>query len=86
MVESGNEELSVTRQCELLRLPRSSYYYKACGLSERDARQRRMIDEEYTRHPFRGSRRMRDYLEEQGETACGDRVRRLMQQLGLQAI
>ena len=46
----------------------------------------RLIDEEYTRHPFRGSRRMRDYLEEQGEPACRDRVRRLMQRLGLQAI
>ena len=46
----------------------------------------RLIDEEYTRHPFRGSRRMRDYLEEQGEPACRDRVRHLMQRLGLQAI
>ena len=78
--------LSVSRQCELLGLPRSSYYYKACDLSERDLWQMRMIDEEYTRHPFRGSRRMRDYLEEQGETASRDRVRRLMRQLGLQAI
>ena len=86
MVEPGNRELSVTRQCELLGLPRSSYYYKASGLSERDLRQMRMIDEEYTRHPFRGSRGMRDYLEDQGEPACRDRVRRLMRHLGLQAI
>jgi putative transposase len=86
MVELGSSELSVTRQCELLGLPRSSYYYTAQPPSERDLRQLRMIDEEYTHHPFRGSRRMRDYLEEQGETACRDRVRRLMQQLGLQAI
>jgi len=86
LVEPGNRELSVTRQCELLGLPRSSYYYKASGLSERDLRQMRMIDEEYTRHPFRGSRGMRDYLEDQGEPACRDRVRRLMRQLGLQAI
>ena len=79
-------ELSVTRQCELLGLPRSSYYYTAQPPSERDLRQMRMIDEEYTRHPFRGSRRMRDYLEEQGEAACRDRVRRLMWQLGLHAV
>jgi putative transposase len=86
MAELGSGELSVTRQCQLLGLPRSSYYYSACGPSERDLRQMRMIDEEYTRHPFRGSRRMRDYLEEQGETASRDRVRRLMRRLGLQAI
>lgn len=46
----------------------------------------RLIDEEYTRRPVRGSRRMRDYLQEQGETVCRDRVRRLMRKLGLQAI
>jgi putative transposase len=86
MVEPGCSELAIARQCDLLGLPRSSYYYTAQPPSERDLRQLRMIDEEYTRHPFRGSRRMRDYLEEQGETACRDRVRRLMQQLGLQAI
>ncbi len=86
LVEPSCQQLTVTRQCELLGLPRSSYYYSAQPLSERDLRQMRLIDEEYTRHPFRGSRRMRDYLEEQGETACRDRVRRLMRLLGLQAI
>lgn len=86
MVEPGNKAISVVRQCELLGLPRSSYYYAVCGPSQRDLRQMRMIDEEYTRHPFRGSRRMRDYLQEQGESACRDRVRRLMRLLGLQAI
>ena len=86
LVEPGHAHLSVTRQCDLLGLSRSSYYYEARSPSERDLRQMRLIDEEYTRHPFRGSRRMRDYLEEQGEPACRDRVRHLMQRLGLQAI
>jgi len=86
LVELGCRRLSIARQCELLGLPRSSYYYETRPPSERDLRQMRMIDEEYTRHPFRGSRRMRDYLQEQGESACRDRVRRLMRQLGLQAI
>jgi len=69
-----------------LGLARSSYYYAAKPPSVRDLRQMRLIDEEYTRRPFRGSRRMRDYLQEQGETVCRDRVRRLMRRLGLQAI
>jgi len=45
-----------------------------------------LIDEEYTRHPFLGSRRMSDWLGDQGEPACRDRVRRLMRTLGLVAI
>lgn len=67
-------------------LSRSSYYDSSSGCSERDLRQMRLIDEEYTRHPFRGSRRMRDYLKDQGERVCRDRVRRLMRLLGLEAI
>lgn len=67
-------------------LSRSSYYDSSSGCSERDLRQMRLIDEEYTRHPFRGSRRMRDYLKDQGEGVCRDRVRRLMRLLGLEAI
>ena len=86
MVEPGRRRLPIARQCELLGLPRSSYYYEARPLSERDLRQMRMIDEEYTRHPFRGSRRMRDWLQDQREPTCRDRVRRLMRLLGLQAI
>jgi len=86
LVEPGRRRLPIARQCELLGLPRSSYYYEARPLSERDLRQMRMIDEEYTRHPFRGSRRMRDWLQDQREPTCRDRVRRLMRLLGLQAI
>ena len=85
-MEPGLARIPVARQCELLGVSRSGYYYRRAGLSERDLRQMRMIDEEYTRHPFRGSRRMRDYLEDQGEQVCRDRVRRLMRLLSLQAI
>jgi putative transposase len=46
----------------------------------------RLIDEEYTRHPFYGSRRLAGWLCDQGHPACRDRVRRLMRFLGLQAI
>jgi len=53
-VEPENEMISVSRQCELLRLNRSSYYYK----SERDDSYNeylmRLIDEQYTRTPFFG--------------------------------
>jgi putative transposase len=86
LVEPDCKRISIARQCELIGISRASYYYQAVELNEQDRRQLRMIDEEYTRHPFRGSRRMRDYLHDQGETSCRDRVRRLMGMLGLQAI
>ena len=86
MVKPNHDRLSVTRQCELLGIARSSYYYEAKPPSKRDLIETRLIDEKYTRHPFYGSRRLADWLCEQGYPACRDRVRRFMRQLGLQAI
>ena len=43
----------------------------------------RLIDEEYTRHPFYGSRKMRDWLQRQGYAVNRKRVRRLMRKMGL---
>jgi len=86
MVEPGNSRIGVTKQCELLGISRSGYYYQSRSLSERDLRQMRLIDEEYTRHPFFGSRRLSDWLSDQGDPACRERVQRLMRILGLEAI
>jgi putative transposase len=69
-----------------LGLSRSAYYYRPHPLSDKDLQLMRLIDEEYTRHPFRGSRRMVDWLGDQGHVVGRDRVRRLMRLLGLQAI
>ena len=46
----------------------------------------RLIDEEYTRHPFYGSRKMRDWLERQGYVVNRKRVRRLMRKMGLESV
>ena len=86
MVEPANSRISVARQCELLGVSRSSYYYQSQPPSERDLRQMRLIDEEYTRHPFFGARRLSRWLCDQGEPACRERVGRLMRILGLEAI
>ena len=59
--------MSVRRQCELLALNRSSLYYVAAAESAENLRLMRLLDEEYTRHPFYGSRRMTVWLEGQGE-------------------
>jgi putative transposase len=87
-IESDHPELSVARQCELIGLSRSSYYRGApTGTeSEENLMLMRLIDEEYTRHPFYGSRKIRDWLERQGHRVNRKRVRRLMRLMGLVSI
>ena len=86
MIETDNKKLSVRRQCELLGLPRSSYYRNQAPESQENDELMRLIDEEYTRHPFLGSRGMRDYLRRQGQKVGRKRVRRLMRVMGLSSI
>jgi putative transposase len=86
LVDKSYPTLSIAHQCDLLGLSRSGYYYCPKGLSEEDLLYMRLIDEEYTRHPFYGSRRLRDWLRDQGHTICRDHVRRLMRLMGIEAI
>lgn len=86
MVDASEAVLSIRRQCELLSLSRSSWYYEGAKESEEDLRLMRLIDEEYVRHPFLGSRRITLWLKSQGERVNRKRVGRLMGLLGLQAI
>src|SRR6185369_16642865 len=86
LVESEHAELSVRRQCELLGLSRSSLYYQAAAETAANLRLMRLIDEEYTAHPFLGSRRLTAWLTQQGEAVNRKRVQRLMRLMGLEAI
>jgi putative transposase len=86
LVEPGHPELSVRRQCELLGLSRSSLYYEPAGEAPEDLRLMRLIDGEYTAHPFYGSRRMTAWLARQGEVVNRKRVQRLLRVMGLEAI
>lgn len=54
--------IPIVRQCELLDLLRSSFYYRAVGEDEDNLTLMRLIDEEFTRHPFYGVRRMKAWL------------------------
>ena len=75
------------RQCELLGLPRASYYYEPAEASQEDLRLMRLIDEQYTRQPVYGSRRMTVWLKaDQNEEVNRKRVQRLMRVMGLEAI
>jgi putative transposase len=86
LVDSSHEQLSIVRQCELLGISRSGYYYKPEPISEKDLVLQRLLDEQYTRTPFYGSRRMVAWLKLQGYEVNRKHIRRLMQELGLEAI
>src|SRR5437773_12320787 len=86
MIEPGHSALSVRRQCELVGLSRSSWYYECATESADNLRLMRRIDEEYLRHPFKGSRQMSAWLKAQGEPGNRKRVRRLMRLMGLEEL
>src|SRR5207237_5146570 len=86
LVESDHPHLSVRQQCALLGLSRSSLYYEGVPESAANLRLMRLLDQEYTAHPFLGSRRLTAWLIEQGEEVNRKRVQRLMRLMGLEAI
>ena len=86
LIESDHPRLSVSRQCELLALARSSVYYVPHGQDAYNEYLMRRIDQQYTRTPFYGVRRMTAWLRRQGEPVNPKRVRRLMRWMGLEAI
>jgi len=78
--------LSISRQCELIGLNRSTYYLPPAVESEEDLRLMRLIDEQYLKAPFFGSRRMAAWLRRSGEAVNRKRVRRLMALMGLEGL
>ena len=86
MVNSKHGQLSITRQCRLVSIARSSFYYEGRGESPLNLRLMRLIDEQFLETPFYGSRQMTRWLRRQGYTVSRKRVRRLMRLLGIQAV
>jgi putative transposase len=77
--------VSVVQQCFLAGVSRATFYaqQQPKPVDQSDLLISRLIDEEYTRHPFYGSRRMVVFLKRAGHSANRKRVRRLMKQMGL---
>lgn len=86
MIDPAHDRLSITKQCELINLPRSSYYRVAGTETDENLALMDLIDQEYMRHPFYGSRKMVDYLARQGYGVNRKRVQRLMRQMGISSI
>jgi putative transposase len=85
LVDPGDPQLSVARQCALLGLSRSSFYYRAVAQDSEDLALMRRIDEQYLHTPFFGSRQMTAWLRRDGAAVGRKRVQRLMRRMGLQA-
>ena len=86
MTEREHPSLSLSAQCRLLALSRSTLYYQPTGHSAETLALMRRIDELYLDYPFYGSRQMARHLAREGVTVGRRRVRRLMRLLGLEAI
>lgn len=86
MVNPVHQTLSIYSQCTLLQISRSSYYYKVAPESDYNLLLMRVIDAEYLKYPFFGSRQMKSHLARLGYKVARHRVRRLMSIMGLVAI
>jgi putative transposase len=83
MIDSDHPSLSIARQCELVSISRSGFYYQPSGESELNLTLMRLIDEQHTRTPYYGARQMARYLRREGYIVGRKRIRRLMQKMGL---
>ena len=78
--------LSLRRQCQLLGLNRAALYYQAAPVDAYELELMALLDRQYLRTPFYGTRRMTAWLQTQGHAVNRKRVQRLMQRMGLAAI
>jgi putative transposase len=85
MIERGHE-LALTRQAKLLKLSRSSVYYRPRPVSPADLAIMRRIDELHLEYPFAGSRMLRDLLRGEGVETGRQRVARMMKRMGIEAL
>jgi putative transposase len=81
-----HEQISLRRQCELLGLSRAGLYYKERGESAENLQLMRRLDEQYTCTPFYGVERMTAWLRQLGYEVNQKRVRRLLREMGLEAV
>jgi putative transposase len=86
MIDEDHPALSVRRQCELVDLNRSTLYYEPTSEAAENRVLMRLIDEQYTRCPFYGSRRITRWLVRHGHAVNRKRVQRLLRVMGLAAI
>lgn len=88
LIEAENEKLSISKQCKLLKINRSSLYYKANKESDLNLKLMRLIDEHYLEHPYKGAERMHKWLTmDKGYKISLNRIERLYYKvMGLRSV
>jgi putative transposase len=86
MIEPEHPRLSVVRQCELVSISRSGFYYRPAGEMPLNLTLMRLLDEQFLETPWYGARQMARHLRREGYTVGRKRVRRLMARMGLEPI
>mgnify|MGYP003677373244 CR=1 FL=1 len=86
MIEPANTNLSIGKQCKLLSISRSSFYYDPKGESEMNLDLMRLIDKQFLETPFYGVRQMTWHLRNADHLVNEKRIRRLMRLMGLMPI
>jgi hypothetical protein len=86
MIEPEHPRLSVVRQCELVSISRSGFYYRPAGETPLNLTLMRLIDEQFLETPWYGARQMARHLRREGYRVGRKRVRRLMARMGLEPI
>ena len=86
LIDWKRKELSIKEQAKLLRLNRTSLYYKEKEVSEEEIKIKNRIDEIYTKYPFYGSRKIRKQLSREGIRINRKCVQRHMREMGISAI
>ncbi len=86
MIDARHKALSIRRQCDLLDLPRSTFYYLPATESKENLRLMRLLDKQYLKTPFWGSRNMTTWLRQEGYAINRKRVQRLMRLMGLEGL
>ena len=86
MIDRGRKQPSLVRQCTLLEISRASLYYQPTSPRPGDQELSALMDRQYLRTPFYGSRKMQVWLQVQGYPVGRNKVRRLMRLMGLAAI
>lgn len=86
LIDIDHPALSLRQQCASLGLHRSSWYYTPVGVDEKTRTLMNLMDEQYTRTPFYGSRKMTVFLRGEGYGVNRKRVQRLMEMMGIRAI
>lgn len=83
MIDKANKELTLTRQCELAGLNKSTLYYQRRAEPPANIELMNRMDKLHTEHPYYGSRRIQQVLQRDGEVYNIKRIRRLMYKMGV---